>query len=93
MAPSPRLQTFLHYIGANVRRLRIARGWTQKELAKATGRHERHIQFLETGKQNPTVKILVAVADALGVAPTDLFAPPVAVSDDNAPKRTRPAKK
>ncbi len=75
MPKSSRIQTILRYIAANVRRLRTARGWTQAELAKASGRDVRHIQILETGDANPTVKVLVTVADALGVAPSDLFAP------------------
>jgi transcriptional regulator with XRE-family HTH domain len=67
-------ETVLSYIGANVRRLRVERGWTQVELAKAAGLKERYVQILETGAANPTVKVLIDVAAALGVAPTDLFA-------------------
>ena len=68
-----REKTILRYIGANVRRLRVVRGWTQIELAKASKLKERYVQVLETGTANPTIKVLIAVADALGVAPTDLF--------------------
>lgn len=70
-----RKETLLRYIGANIRRLRIERGWTQQELAQATGLKERYVQVLETGSANPTVKVVIAAAHALGVAPTDLFAP------------------
>ena len=73
MAISSATGAVLRYIGANVRRLRIARGWTQIELAKATGLKERYVQVLETGTANPTVKVLIDVADALGVAPAELF--------------------
>ena len=74
MAHPPSTETILGYIGANVRRLRVARGWTQNELAKATGLKERYVQVLETGTANPTVKVLIDVADALGVIPAELFA-------------------
>ena len=67
-------EKILQYIGANVRRLRLARGWTQTELAAASGLKERWVQTLETGTANPTVKVLMAVADALDVPTADLFA-------------------
>lgn len=70
-----RIETVLGYVGANVRRLRIERGWTQKELADATvDVRERYIQSLETSAANPTLRVLIDVADALGVSPSDLFA-------------------
>lgn len=72
--PSASTQAVLSYIAANVRRLRVARGWTQVELAKASGLNPRHVQLLESGTANPTVRVLIDVADALGVAPADLFA-------------------
>ena len=77
------------YIGANVRRLRLARGWTQVELAAAAeGVEERYVQKLESGKANPTVKVVIAVADALGVSPLDLFAP---ATPETRPPGRRPA--
>ena len=85
MAARSRTDTLLGYIGANVRRLRAARGWTHKELAAKSGIMWRSIQVLESGKGNPTVKLLIAVANALGVKPTDLYA--VA-----KPERTRPGR-
>ena len=72
---STRLKTILRYIAANVYRLRVDRGWTQKQLAEESELNDRYVQVLETGKANPTVQVLVAIADALGVAPTDLFLP------------------
>ena len=68
-------ETILQSIGANVRRLRLERGWTQTELAEASELKERWVQTLETGTANPTIKVLVAVADALGVETADLLAP------------------
>ena len=73
MATTKHIDTILQYIGANVRRLRVARGWTQIELATASDLKERYVQLLETGTANPTVKVLLAVAEALEVAPAELF--------------------
>jgi transcriptional regulator with XRE-family HTH domain len=95
------IATTLRYVGANVRRLRIERGLTQTALAKATGLKVRYVQILETGTGNPTVKVLLAIADALGAAPADFFeaakqptrrtgrphSAPAAPSDEAAPPR------
>lgn len=75
MPKSSRVQTILRYIGANVRRLRVARGWKQVDLAKAVGLHESQIQKIEGGRANPSTTALITLADVLGIAPTDLFAP------------------
>lgn len=74
MPRRPPPEVLLGYIGANVRRLRVARGMTQAELVKATGLKRRYVQVLETGEANPSVRVLIDVAHALGVAPADLFA-------------------
>jgi transcriptional regulator with XRE-family HTH domain len=73
MAPS-RAETLLRYVGANVRRLREARDWTQKDLADKADVSWRSVQDLERGSGNPTLKLLIAVAQALRVDPADLFA-------------------
>lgn len=69
-----RSQTILGYVGANVRRLRVARGWTQEDLADKAGLMWRSVQDLERSAGNPTLKLLLAVAEALRIAPAELFA-------------------
>lgn len=86
---TPRTETILRYIAANVLRLRDARGWTQAQLAEKTGLTRRYVQLLETGQANPTVKVLIAVGDALGVAPEDFFA---VTKIEPRPKVGRPTK-
>ena len=71
---SSRAQTLLRYVGANVRRLREACDWTQKDLADKAAMSWRSVQDLERGSGNPTLKLLIAVAHALRVDPSDLFA-------------------
>lgn len=63
----------LSSIAANVRRLRLRRGLTQEQLAELASLETRTVQHLETGNANPTAAVLVAIADALGVAPGVLF--------------------
>ena len=54
-------------VGRNVRRLRIAAGLSQAELAVRMGVDRAYISGLELGQRNPTVVTLWHVAQALGV--------------------------
>jgi len=88
-SPPERVALFLGYLGANVRRLRIARGMTQEELSEAAEIAPRFLQQVERGQTNVGAAVIVSLADALGVLPGALFrktkAPP-------EPKRGRPRK-
>ena len=61
-------------IGANIRRLRLKRGWSQERLAEVSGLHRTYISGVERGVRNPTLSIIVQIAGALKVAPGVLFA-------------------
>jgi transcriptional regulator with XRE-family HTH domain len=65
----------LKYLSANIRRLRLRRGWTQEQLAEAAGIDDRYVRTLETPSANPRAGVLVAVADALGASLGPLFRP------------------
>lgn len=54
-------------VGANVRRLREARGWSQEQLAFESSLHRTYISGVERGVRNPTVAVLAEIAKALGV--------------------------
>lgn len=60
-------------IGANVRRLRLAAGMSQEELAARVGVEQFYISGLEAGRRNPTVKTIWSVAQALDVKVGVLF--------------------
>jgi transcriptional regulator with XRE-family HTH domain len=45
---------------------------TLEVLAKASGLHSTYLSGIERGRRNPTLKVLVAVADALGVTTSEL---------------------
>ena len=60
-------------VGTNVRRARQAAGLTQEQLA-----HEAKIDLtyaggIERGRRNPSVAVLVRIAEALGVEPSELL--------------------
>ena len=60
--------------GRNVRQLREAKGWSQEDLADASSLHRTYISGVERGARNPTISVVMRLADALGVPPADLFA-------------------
>jgi transcriptional regulator with XRE-family HTH domain len=59
--------------GATVRKLRVKRGWSQEHLAEFAGLHRTYISGIERGIRNPTLTIIVQIADALKVAPAALL--------------------
>ncbi|AKJ27282.1 helix-turn-helix domain-containing protein [Caldimonas brevitalea] len=54
--------------------LRRARGLTQEALAHEAGIDRTFVGLLETGKRQPTLSVLFALAGALGVKPEKLVA-------------------
>lgn len=61
------LESLLARVGARVRALRRAQGWTLKRLAEAAGLSPRFISQLEAGQGNIAIGRLAGVARALGV--------------------------
>lgn len=60
-------------IGANLRRIRQARGLTQEQLADAAKVSRPTVTNIETGKSAaPSSKTLAVLADALHVDPSEL---------------------
>lgn len=60
-------------LGRRVRELRIARKWTQEELAAKARKHPTYIGGIERGERNPTLLVLADLARALGVNLPDLL--------------------
>lgn len=59
-----------------IKRLRGARGWSQRRLAEECGLHPGMINRIENGHvQSPQRETLEALADCLGVAVEDLIEP------------------
>lgn len=61
-------------VGANIRRLRKAKGLTQEQLAHEARLATRYLAGVERAQENVTLKYLVKIADALGVEPGELLA-------------------
>lgn len=60
-------------IGDNIRKLRLERGLTQKQLADSCGVADATIRAYELGKANPTTKTTAKIAKALDVSTTELY--------------------
>jgi transcriptional regulator with XRE-family HTH domain len=65
-------------LGNNIRALREARGLTQQQMAKASGVPRPTWANLESGTANPTLAVLIKVANALQVRVEELISPPKA---------------
>jgi transcriptional regulator with XRE-family HTH domain len=51
-----------------LKQLRDAKGWTQQQLASASGLGQRSVSNLEQGRNKPTWDSVIALARALGVS-------------------------
>jgi transcriptional regulator with XRE-family HTH domain len=60
-------------LGVNVRRLRVAKGMSQEQLALDCGMKRSYVSDVERGTRNPTVRALGRLAVALQADPADLI--------------------
>ena len=65
-------QITLAQFGRNVRHFRLAAGLTQDDLAQKCKHLKNEIPQLEAGDINPTLSMVIAIAQALGVEPATL---------------------
>ncbi len=68
--PSDRTRTQL---GAAIKRCRIERGMTRRDLEKATGRSYPYLSEIEAGKKAPSTEVLGEIAAALGMEMHELM--------------------
>jgi transcriptional regulator with XRE-family HTH domain len=59
--------------GANVRSVRLERGWTQEDLAHATGLASVQVSRIERGVREVRLTTLLRLLDALDVPPARLL--------------------
>jgi transcriptional regulator with XRE-family HTH domain len=60
-------------LARNVGRLRRDHGWNQKEFAERLDISQQEVSLIETGRANPTLETLEALATGLRVEFEDLF--------------------
>ncbi len=64
------------YLAENVSDLLDSRGWTQKQLADATGENQMMISRIVRGEHIPAASVLARIAEALDTTMDKLLEPP-----------------
>lgn len=70
------LAEHLASLGQRIKATRTSSGMSQQGLADASGLDRSYISLVEQGKQNPTIGVVLKIADALDVSIGELMAPP-----------------
>jgi len=65
--PSLRRGSICVRVGAKIRKLRLAKDWTQQVLADHAGIERAHLARLEAGEREAGLLILERIAEALGI--------------------------
>lgn len=65
--------TFAASVGRAIRVARTERGWSGKDLARRAGISYSYVSHIEGGRKHPSSPVLVRIAEALGVPPSDLL--------------------
>lgn len=60
-------EKMLRVIGQNLRKARLAKGWSQEQLSFESGLHRTYVGAVERGERNITVINLRKLATVLGV--------------------------
>jgi DNA-binding XRE family transcriptional regulator len=61
-------------LGFVITQLRVKKKWSQGDLARKSGFEVTTINRLEQGKANPTMALVIAMADSFGLRPSELLA-------------------
>jgi putative molybdopterin biosynthesis protein len=61
--------------GANLRLARQARGFSQQQLASMAGVSRQAVSAVESGHSDPSLRVALALAEALGLSVEELFGP------------------
>lgn len=67
-------RTLAGAIGAAITELRVGKKWSQSRLAEKSGYELSSISRIERGKTNPTLSLLIVMADVFKLRPSQLLA-------------------
>ena len=68
-----RHETAATALGRRIRQLRIAKGWSQEQLAEESGLHTNYIGGIERGERNLSLINLDRLAKAFGISVSELL--------------------
>ena len=60
-------------LGQNMKRIRVKKGMSQGDIARALKVDRGYISNIENGKKNPTIATIQKLANALGVSADELL--------------------
>jgi transcriptional regulator with XRE-family HTH domain len=60
-------------LGNRVRAMRKERGWTQVEMAEMLGIDRSYLSEIETGKKDPSLRVLKTIADGFELSLSQLL--------------------
>lgn len=60
-------------IGIRIKKIRTKRGITQEQLSERININSKYLSSIERGKENPTLDILIKIAESLNVSLDDIF--------------------
>ncbi len=63
----------LEKLGQNLKKYRLKKGLTQEFLAEKVGIHPTYVGKLESGKNNPSIKMLYKITRTLEIKLPELF--------------------
>ena len=55
-----------------IQRIRIAAGWSTRDVAKKAGLSDRYVYMVETGSRSPSIAALRKMARAVGMTETEI---------------------
>jgi transcriptional regulator with XRE-family HTH domain len=84
------VERVLRDLGRRVAELRADNGLTQEGLAEQVDLAPRYLQAIESGRENPTARVLIEIAFNLHVSMSDLFRPPRSPGRSGRPPSARP---
>ena len=73
MAKSNPLREKSYSLGRNIYRLRKRRDMTQEKLAEEVGITLNYLGIIEIGNKMPSMKVLIKIAEVLGIKTKDLI--------------------
>ena len=70
-------------IGARTKQIRFKKGMTQQKLSERMEINSKYLSSIERGKENPTLNILIKLAESLEVHLNEIFDSSVQIEDNS----------
>jgi transcriptional regulator with XRE-family HTH domain len=79
-------------LGTVITTLRVEKQWSQRRLAERSGYEASSISRIERGRANPTMALLIVMAQVFGLRPSQLLARAERKYLKGQPQRLKPAR-